>query len=294
MVQLDAISMDMLRVSSQKVVDTLAHSQSSTAMSKSCSGISLASSHATQRTKCSSGFSSIGGSSTRGGANSSAPHTPGQLDRSSLTDAEENDSSSSTASNSDEQQSGQEDAGDSHNPFPAAPPRTARGGGKTVLGGVAPTMQGMLRRRARFSGWRTESSYFEVRSTALVSFVLGAKGGSSGSNGGSGSGTGGVTLASIAQRIIHPTAYQKPAAQAGEWHWSADIAGAERVSELPALSKKGVFAFGVEYGAGKRKTLVLAAASAAERRKWISALDGARHSVKQKVSLSCFSIRACS
>lgn len=278
--------MDMLRVSSQKVVDTLAHSQSSTAMSKSCSGISLASSHATQRTKCSSGLSSIGGSSTRGGANSSAPQTPGPLDRSSLTDAGENDGSSSTASNSDEQQPVQGDAGDSHeNPFPAAPPRTARGGGKTVLGGVAPTMQGTLRRRARFSGWRTESSYFEVRSTALVSFVLGAKSGNSSSNSGSGSGTGGVTFASIAQRIIHPTAYQKPSGQAGEWHWSADIAGAERVSELPALSKKGVFAFGVEFGAGKRKTLVLAAASAAERGKWISALDRARHCVKQKVSL---------
>lgn len=283
MVQLDAISMDMLRMSSHRVVDTLAHSQSSTAMSKSCSGISLASSQATQRTKCSSGFSSIGGGSMRCGANSSAPHTPGPLDRSSLTDAENNASSvvdeqqQTPPQPQQQQQLKQQET--ENKVFLAAPPKAARGGGKTVLGGVAPSVQGMLRRRARFSGWRTETGYFEVRSTALVSFALNGK---TGSGGGGGNSSAGVSLASIAQRIMHPTMHQK-AGQSGDWNWSADIAGAERVLELPALSKKCTYAFGVEFGAGKRKTIVLAAASAADRERWISALDGARHRVRLEV-----------
>ena len=59
---LPTLSMEVLRVSSHKVVDTLAHSQSTTNMSKSISGASLSSSQATQRTKCGSEFSSAGGS----------------------------------------------------------------------------------------------------------------------------------------------------------------------------------------------------------------------------------------
>lgn len=283
--------MDMLRMSSHRVVDTLAHSQSSTAMSKSCSGISLASSQATQRTKCSSGFSSIGGGSTRCGANSSAPHTPGPLERGSMTYAENNSASSVLDEQQltpppeqhqqpqHHQQPNEKQATEENKVFPAAPPKAARGGGKTVLGGVAPTMQGMLRRRARFSGWRTEMAYFEVRSTALVSFALHGKV----ESGGGGHASAGVSLASIAQRIMHPTMHQK-AGQPGDWTWSADIAGAERVLELPALSKRGMYALGVEFGAGKRKTIVLAASSAADRERWINALDGARHRVWPEVS----------
>lgn len=253
MPQLDPISMDMLRISSNKVVDTLAHSQSSTNMSKSVSGGSLASSQTTQRTKCGSGFSSMGGS-TRG-AGSSVSHTPGP----SGSSISEHDDSSSDPS--------QVPLGDS--------PRTVRGGGNTVLGGVAPTMRGTLRRRARFSGWRTETGYFEVRSTALVAFP---------SSKGSGSTSPTASLASLAHRIMHPT-QQPPGKQAGDWSWSVDVAGAERIVELPALSRKATFAFGVEFGADKRKTLIMAAGSAEERRRWILALDQARHRVQLEVCI---------
>lgn len=259
MVLLDALSMDELRMSSHKVVDTLAHAQSSTAMSKSCSGISLASSQTTQRTKCCSGFSTVS-NSIRGGGNSSAPQTPGPCGSGILTEA----GNSSSAEGQHQQQL-----------LPV--PRAARGGGHTVLGGVEPTMQGMLRRRARFSGWRAEDGYFEVRSTALVAFSTVGKG----SNWGGGSP--GVSLASFAQRIMHPSNHSKASGQVGDWSWSVDLAGAERVLELPALSKKGTYAFAVEFGAAKKKTLVLAAGSAVERERWIRAMDVARDRVKPEV-----------
>lgn len=182
------------------------------------------------------------------GAGSSVPHTPGP-NHSSISEREVVDA------------------------VVAAPPRAARGGGNTVLGGVVPTMHGMLRRRARFSGWRTETGYFEVRSTALIAF----------SSKMSGAGNP-IGLASLAHRIMHPQ-QQHHSKQAGDWSWSIDIAGAERVSELPALTRKGVYAFSVDFGAAKRKTLVLSAGSTEERARWIQALDRARHRVLPSVSL---------
>lgn len=242
--RVESLEMDMIRIGSQKAVDTMPHSQSSTNMSKSISGASLASSQATQRTKCSSGFSSMGGSIR--GAGSSVPHTPGP-------------NSSSLSEHCDAEGA------------VISPPR-AKGGGNTVLDGVAPMMRGMLRRRARFSGWRAETGYFEVRSSALVGFP------SAKSNGGGSH----VSLASLAHRIMHPQ--QHNSKQAGDWNWSVDIAGAERVVELPALSRKGTYAFAVEYGSGRRKTLVLAAGSTEERTKWIQALEHAKHRVLPSVS----------
>lgn len=248
MVESDKLEMDALRISSHRVVDTMTHSQSTTNMSKSISGTSLASALTTQRTTCNSEFSSVG-SSTRG-AGSSVPHTPGP-NRSSLSE--------------------HEDIGSAV----LAPPRAARGGGNTVLGGVAPTMQGVLRRRARFSGWRAETGYFEVRSTALIAFSTSKGGGAGGHHH--------VSLASLAHRIMHPQ-QQHNQKQAGDWSWSVDIAGAERVVELPALSRKGMFAFAVEFGGSlRRRSIVLSANSAEERTKWINALDRARHRVVPSV-----------
>lgn len=255
---LDQLSMDMLRMSSHKVVDTLAHSQSTTNMSKSISGASLSSSQATQRTKCGSEFSSVGGSA-RFATLSSTPHSPGADDASAA-----------------------DPANDLGTPRPAAP-----GGAKTVVGGVAPVMHGMLRRRARFSGWKAEQIYFEVRSTALLSFAGGSGGGgsSTGSKGkashpGSASGSGHHSFASFAAKIMHTNHRQ-----AGEWSWSTDLAGAERLVELPALTKKGTYAFAVEFPPGsKKKTLVLAAPSAAARERWMAAMDRARHCVQPEVS----------
>lgn len=248
--------MDMLRLSSNKVVDTLAHAQSSTNMAKSVSGASLASSQMTQRTKCSSGFSSIAGS-VRGAMQSSAVHTPGGAPRGSS--------------------SMLESFAETSPPAGSIPP-VARGGGNTVLGGVAPTFAGMLKRRGRFSGWKADSAYFELRSTALLGFS--STGCSGGSKGGHGSGHGSGSLASLAARIMH-SPHNK---QAGDWSWSTELAGAERVMEHPSLTKRDAYAFSVEFSPGsKRKTLVLAAPSASAREQWMRAMDGARQCVRPKV-----------
>lgn len=262
MERLDSLSMEMLRMGSHKVVDTLAHSQSSTNMSKSISGASLASSQATQRTKCSSGFSSLAGS-VRGSTLSSTTNTPGPR-------------VSSIADPLDSEQQHEPPAGATA----ALPsPATARGGSKTVLGGVLPTMNGMLRRRARFSGWKTEAVYSELRSTALLAFA----GGVACSKGTGGTGTSpssGGGLANLAAKIMHPQHKQ-----VGEWSWSVDLAGAERVLELPALSKRDTFAFAVEFPTSlKKKAVVLAADTAPARKGWMEAMDRARRSVHPQVS----------
>lgn len=259
-------------------VDTMATSTSTststTNMSKSISGASLSSSQATHRTQCSSGLSSV---SARFGNLSSSPSSPNGGD--ATQGGAPGDATAAAAAT----------AAASHN----APRSTApvAGGGKTVLAGVAPTCYGKLRRRARFHGWKEPAS-FELRSTALLTFAenKGGKGGTtagcgSGSSG-SGSGTytggqGGGGLASFAAKIMHP----RHAAQAGvEWSWSLDLCGAERVVELPASSRKDLFAFQVEFPAKeKKKTLVLAAPSAAERERWMVAVDRARRSVHYEV-----------
>lgn len=263
MAELDNLTIAGLSMGPHKVVDTLAHSQSSTnMMSKSVSGASLASSQSTQRTKCSSGFSSISGS-VRGVTLSSTPASPngGEAVGSDVTAA---------------------------TTMPDIAPAT-RGGGNTVLGGVAPSIQGTLRRRARFSGWKTEAVYFELRSTALLAFAGGNSNGYGGnaigsSNSSSNSGTGGSnSLASLAAKIM-----QSQHRQPGDWSWSLDLAGAERVVELPALSKKGAFAFTVEFPVGsKKKPPVLAAASATARERWMVAMNRARRSVKMQASDCC-------
>ena len=265
---LPTLSMEVLRVSSHKVVDTLAHSQSTTNMSKSISGASLSSSQATQRTKCGSEFSSAGGSARFANLSSSSQA------------ADALGSSCSMA--------------DSSIPRVAASrPAAAPGGGKTVVGGVAPTMEGMLRRRARFSGWKAEAGYFELRSTVLLSFSTSgssfSSSSSSFSNGGgvgkhrTGGAGGGVHhssgLATLAAKIMHTQTRR-----AGAWSWSLDLAGAERVRELPALTKKETFAFAVEFPASsKKKTFIAATGSADARERWMVAIDRARQSVRPQV-----------
>ena len=260
--------MEVLRVSSHKVVDTLAHSQSTTNMSKSISGASLSSSQATQRTKCGSEFSSAGGPARFANLSSSSQA------------ADALGSSCSMA--------------DSSIPRVAASrPAAAPGGGKTVVGGVAPTMEGMLRRRARFSGWKAEAGYFELRSTVLLSFSTSgssfSSSSSSFSNGGgvgkhrTGGAGGGVHhssgLATLAAKIMHTQTRR-----AGAWSWSLDLAGAERVRELPALTKKETFAFAVEFPASsKKKTFIAATGSADARERWMVAIDRARQSVRPQV-----------
>lgn len=257
--QLDETAvMDMLRLSSNKVVDTLAHAQSSTNMAKSVSGASLASSQMTQRTKCSSGFSSIAGS-VRGAMTSNALHTPGGAPRGTSSMVES--------------------FAESSPPAGLITP-AARGGGNTVLGGVLPTFAGMLKRRGRFSGWKADSAYFELRSTALLGFssalcTVSCKGG----HGGVGH-HGGGSLASLAARIMHSPHNKQP----GDWSWSIELAGAERVMEHPSLTKKDTYAFSVEFPAGsKRKTLVMAAPSASAREQWMRAVDRARQRVRPQV-----------
>ena len=92
----------------------------------------------------------------------------------------------------------------------------------------------------------------------------------------------GGSLASFAAKIMHP----RHAAQVGvEWSWSMDLCGAERVVELPASSRKDLFAFQVEFPAReKKKTLVLAAPSAAERERWMVAIARAKRCVHPEVS----------
>eukprot|EP00752_Nemacystus_decipiens_P005451 g4940.t1 len=255
-------------------VDTMAHA--ATNMSKSISGASLSSSQATHRTQCSSGLSSV---SARFGNMSSSPTSP---------NGDENGATAAGGAASDVTA-----ASASHGPRPTAP---VAGGGKTVLAGVAPSCYGKLRRRARFHGWK-EPAYFELRSTALLTFsdrgksgtaatagAAGSGGGSSSSNGGIGgnghsssSSGGGGGFASLAAKIMH----SKHAAQAGvEWSWNMDLCGAERVVELPASSRKDLFAFQVEFPAkDKKKALLLAAPSVAERERWMAAINRAKRCV---------------
>lgn len=252
----------------------LPNSSSTTSiMNKSSSGASLASSQTTQRTKCCSGFSSTTGS-VRGSTLSSTTQTPGAFGSSNG----ESDADASSVPS---------EAGSSSSPLNPA----TRGGGKTVLEGIAPSMQGMLRRRARFSGWKTEPVYFELRSTALLAFSgcsAGSKGGSSGVGFGSSHGqvhnTGGTgvgSLATLAAKILH---HQQR--QVGDWSWSMDLAGAERVIAMPTASKREIFAFSVEFPSGsKKKPLVLGANSLESRDRWIKALDRARHCVQPQVRI---------
>lgn len=263
MEHLNELSMELLRTNK---ADTMAHSTAN--MSKSISGASLSSSQATHRTQCSSGLSSV---SARFGNLSSSPTSP----------TGDHDDDVSTAAGG-----APEDATASSAPRPAAAAPVA-GGGKTVLAGVAPSCHGKLRRRARFHGWK-EPAYYELRSTALLTFAdKGKSGTASGGGGGvsgscSGGGTGGGGLASFAAKIMH----LRQAAQVGvEWSWNVDLCGAERVSELPASTRKGLFAFQVEFPTKeKKKTLVLAAPSAAERERWMVAMDRAKLCVHPEVS----------
>ncbi|CAM9296176.1 unnamed protein product [Scytosiphon promiscuus] len=285
MEHLSGLSMEMLRVSStNKMGDALAHSHSATNMSKSISGASLSSSQATHRTQCSSGLSSV---SARFANLSSTTNSPTTNPASACAGAGTDSDPAAAA------------AGDA--PRATAP---VAGGGKTVLGGVSPSCYGKLRRRARFSGWK-EPVYAELRSTALLTFAdkpksggttatattpaSGGSGGTSGvgssssigstvSVGGHGGGGGSGSFASLAAKIMHPRHSAQPAV---EWSWSADLCGAERVVELPGSSKKGLFAFAVEFPAReKKKALALAAPSAAQRQRWMAALDRARRCVQ--------------
>lgn len=282
MEHLSGLSMEMLSISStNKMGDTLAHSHSTTNMSKSISGASLSSSQATHRTQCSSGLSSV---SARCANLSSTNNSP----------TANKASAAATINNSDDAAA----AGDG--PRATAP---VAGGGKTVLGGVSPSCYGKLRRRARFSGWK-EPVYAELRSTALLTFTDKPKSGATtatttaqqgfgggtagfgssnsiGSIGSSSAGGGGGSFASLAAKIMHPRHSAQPAV---EWSWSADLCGAERVVALPGSSKKGLFAFAVEFPAKeKKKALVLAAPSAAQRERWMAALDRARRCVHPEV-----------
>lgn len=282
MEHLNELSMEeVLRANNSSKADTMAHS--ATNMSKSISGASLSSSQATHRTQCSSGLSSV---SARFSNLSSSPTSPtGDDDATAAEDAASDVTAASSAA--------------LQGPRPTAP---VAGGGKTVLAGVAPSCYGKLRRRARFHGWK-EPSYFELRSTALLTFADKAKSGmtgcagsssSSSSNSNSSGGGGGMggsghshshsggSLASFAAKIMHP----RHAAQVGvEWSWSMDLCGAERVVELPASSRKDLFAFQVEFPAReKKKTLVLAAPSAAERERWMVAIARAKRCVHPEVS----------
>ena len=253
-----------------------------TDISKSTSGGSLASSQATQRTKCGSGYSSASGATP-----SSIAPTPGARDSSAEeSDADRPAAPSSAAPASAAPSSAAPSSAESSTGVPMVNPAT-RGGGKTVLGGIAPSMRGLLRRRARFSGWKSEHVYYELRSTTLLAFA-GAGGAKSSGNGnglgsgdGQGSGaTGGGSLATLAAKIMPNQ--QK---QVGDWSWSMDLAGAERVWSTPTLSKRGCFSFSVEFPSGsKKKTLVLGANSFEARERWIAALDRARHCVHPQVS----------
>lgn len=270
MEHLNELSMELLRTTNK--VETMA--SSTTNMSKSISGASLSSSQATHRTQCSSGLSSV---SARFGNLSSSPTSPTG-----------DDTTADGAVREDAPASG---GGAHHAPRSTAP---VAGGGKTVLAGVAPSYYGKLRRRARFHGWK-EPAYFELRSTALLTFAdRGAKSGAmvgcGGNNGGgitSGSSNGGQghggSLASLAAKIMHP----RHAAQVGvEWSWNMDLCGAERIVELPASTRKDLFAFQVEFPAkDKKKPLALAAPSAAERERWMAAMDRAKRCVQPEVSL---------
>lgn len=273
MEHLNDLSMELLRTNKADGM-TSAHSSAAN-MSKSISGASLSSSQATHRTQCSSGLSSV---SARFGNLSSSPTSPTGDGEDDATGGGGRDAPKDSAT-----------ASSLPAPRLAAP---VAGGGKTVLAGVAPSCYGKLRRRARFHGWR-EAAFFELRSTALLTFSSGS-GTTSSSGGGSGSGNSsssgysghhhhGGGLASLAAKIIHPRH-----AQVGvDWSWSMDLCGAERVVELPASSRKDVFAFQVEFPAReKRKTLVLAAPSAAERERWMVAMDRAKRRVHPEVSSS--------
>eukprot|EP00903_Cladosiphon_okamuranus_P008017 g7734.t1 len=273
MEHLSELSMELLRTNAHAMATS---NTITTTMSKSISGASLSSSQATHRTQCSSGLSSV---SARFGNLSSSPSSPNG-------DATPGAPADATAAAADSA------ASSSHGPRPATAP--VAGGGKTVLAGVAPSCYGKLRRRARFHGWK-EPAYFELRSTALLTFAdsKGAKsgttagGGSSGTSSGSSGVGGGYTggqgggggggLASFAAKIMHP----KHAAQVGvEWSWNMDLCGADRVVELPASSRKDLFAFQVEFPAReKKKALVLAAPSATERERWMVAVDRAKRCV---------------
>lgn len=259
----------------------LAHSHSSANLSKSISGASLSSSQATHRTQCSSGLSSVSGRLANLSSSPASPTGDVVAAGAAATTAAAN----TTAA-----------AGSASGPAAASaaatevPPRAAApvaGGGKTVLAGVAPSCFGKLRRRARFS-WK-EPVYYELRSTALLTF--GDKGGGSagaGAGGASGANNGGhhgsSSFASLAAKIMHP----RQSAQAGvDWSWHADLCGAERVVEQPSQTKKDLFAFAVEFPSRERKKpLLLAAASAAERKRWMAAMDRARRCVQPNVSLS--------
>lgn len=279
--------MEMLRISStNKMGDNssgiaLPHSHSSTNMSKSISGASLSSSQATHRTQCSSGLSSV---SARFANLSSTTNSPTANTASAAATAGSTSSEATTA------------AGDA--PRAAAP---VAGGGKTVLGGVAPTCYGKLRRRARFSGWK-EPVFAELRSTALLTFatekpksgttaVAPSAGGEGGTVGVTSVGSGTGSFASLAAKIMHPRHSAQPAV---EWSWSTDLCGAERVVELPSSTKKRLFAFAVEFPAReKKKALVLAAPSAAQRERWMVALDRARRCVHPEVREIILSIYTC-
>lgn len=281
MAQLSELSIEMLSVSSANNkmmgVDhhhTLGHhSHSSTnMMSKSISGASLSSSQATYRTQCSSGLSSV---SARFVNLSSSPNSPA-ADGTTMASSCGDDATASAAARTSSAAAGTGGTGGKAADSPRATAPVA-GGGKTVLAGVAPSCFGKLRRRARFSGWK-EPVYFELRSTALLTFA------DSKINGGT-TGSGGGGLASLAAKIMHP---RNSAQAAGvDWSWDMDIRGAERVVELPGLTRKekDCFAFAVELPAReKRKTLVLAARSAAERKRWMLAMDQARRCVHPEVS----------
>ncbi|CAB1120366.1 unnamed protein product [Ectocarpus sp. CCAP 1310/34] len=234
------------------------HSQSSANMSKSISGASLSSSQATHRTQCSSGMSSV---SARLGNLSSSPASP-------LADTTTTSGGGAAAAV----------AAAAGYPHPTSPAPVA-GGGKTVLAGVAPSCFGKLRRRGRFSKWR-ESLYFELRSTALLAFTDNKPGKNTGTTaaaaGGGGNSSGG-SFACLAAKIMHP----RHSAHAGvDWGWSMDLCGAERVVELPGSTKKDTFAFAVEFPArDRKKTLVLAAPTAADRERWMAAMDKAKRRV---------------
>ncbi|CAM9253654.1 unnamed protein product [Ectocarpus sp. 12 AP-2014] len=271
--ELSELSMEMLSMSSaanNKMADgsggssTAAalghHSQSSTNMSKSISGASLSSSQTTHRTQCSSGMSSV---SARLGNLSSSPASPLA------------DTTTTSGGGSGAAAAAAAAAGNSH-PTAAAP---VAGGGKTVLAGVAPSCFGKLRRRGRFSKWR-ESLYFELRSTALLAFTDNKPGKNTGTTAaasGGGGNSGGGSFACLAAKIMHP----RHSAHAGvDWGWSMDLCGAERVVELPGSTKKDTFAFAVEFPArDRRKTLVLAAPTAADRERWMAAIDKAKRRV---------------
>ncbi|CAM9353643.1 unnamed protein product [Ectocarpus sp. 8 AP-2014] len=238
------------------------HSQSSTNMSKSISGASLSSSQATRRTQCSSGMSSV---SARLGNLSSSPASP-------LADT------TTTSGGGGGGGGGAAAAAAAGYPHPTAAAPVA-GGGKTVLAGVAPSCFGKLRRRGRFSKWR-ESVYFELRSTALLAFTDNKSGKNTGTTAGAAGGGGnssGGSFACLAAKIMHP----RHSAHAGvEWGWSMDLCGAERVVELPGSTKKDTFAFAVEFPArDRKKTLVLAAPTAADRERWMAAMDKAKRCV---------------